>query len=154
MMKTTKLMGLTLLGSASLIAAAAIAEPVADGGRKFTTTMTGALECNASGACNLGDPDGSGTARITVNIGQKRVCYELRVSGIVPATAAHIHLAPAGVAGPVGVPLGAPSDGDSSGCVAVTAELAKNILKNPAAYYVNVHNVDFPAGAVRGQLGK
>ena len=153
-MDATKLMGLSLLGSASLIAAAAIAQPVADGGRKLTTTMSGAAECNASGTCNLGDPDGTGTARITVNIGQKQVCYELEVSGIVPATAAHIHLAPAGVAGPVVVPLGAPSDGDSSGCVTVTAELAKNILKNPAAYYVNVHNADFPAGAIRGQLRK
>ena len=27
------------------------------------------------------------------------------------------------------------------------------ILANPAAYYVNVHNADYPGGAVRGQLG-
>jgi hypothetical protein len=29
----------------------------------------------------------------------------------------------------------------------------KDILTNPAAYYVNVHTSDYPAGAVRGQLG-
>jgi len=148
-MTNGKLIGLATLGSASLIATAVIAEPVANGGRKLETTLTGAAEVPGPG-----DPDGSGTAKVVVNYGQKRVCYELEVSGIAPATAAHIHFAPVGVAGGVVVPLAAPSDGDSSGCVDVAAELAKNILKNPAAYYVNVHNADFPAGAIRGQLAK
>jgi hypothetical protein len=32
--------------------------------------------------------------------------------------------------------------------------LAKDILKDPADYYVNVHNAEYPAGALRGQLSK
>ena len=48
----------------------------------------------------------------------------------------------------------APSDGFSSGCVDVGRALAKEILKNPADYYVNVHNAEFPGGALRGQLSK
>lgn len=148
-MTTGKLFALALLGSASLTATAVFADPVAEGGRKFETTLTGAAEVPGPG-----DPDGTGTARVTVNHGQKRVCYELEVSGIATATAAHIHLGAAGVAGGVVVPLAAPADGDSSGCVDVTDDLAKAILKNPADYYVNVHNADFQNGAIRGQLSK
>jgi hypothetical protein len=120
-----------------------------DSGRKFTTTLTGAAEVPT------GDLDGSGTATITLNHGQGRVCWEITVSGIAPATAAHIHVAPAGVAGPVIVPLSAPTSGSSSGCVEnVDPDLIKAIIQTPEAYYVNVHNADFPAGAVRGQLSK
>jgi hypothetical protein len=124
------------------------------GGRLLTTTLTGAEEVNADGAPNQGDPDGSGFATITVNPGQEEVCYELSVSGIEPASAAHIHAASAGQNGPIVVPLAAPTSGFSSGCVSVDRALAKEILKNPELYYVNVHNTPFPNGALRGQLSK
>jgi len=40
-----------------------------------------------------------------------------------------------------------------TGCVDVEAGLAAEIEANPADYYVNHHNADFPAGALRAQLG-
>jgi hypothetical protein len=128
----------------------ALASIAADGGRTFTTTMTGAAEVPP------GDPDASGTATITLNYGQSQVCWEIMVSDItLPATAAHIHEAPAGVAGPVVVPLSAPdASGFSSGCATVDRGLIKDIIQNPEEYYVNVHNVDYPTGALRGQLSK
>jgi len=144
-----KLLALSLVVSTAVIGSTALAEPVAQGGRKLQTTMTGAAEVPGPG-----DPDGTGTAKIVVNHGQARVCYDLVVSNIVAATAAHIHRGASDVAGPVVVPLGAPSDGDSSGCVDIDKALAKEILKYPARFYVNVHNADFPAGAIRGQLAK
>lgn len=146
-MTRTSQFALSLAASAALIAGSAIAS---DGGRKLQTSLTGAAE-----APGPGDSNGSGTALITVNPGQNQVCYKLTVANIDPATAAHIHEAAPGVAGPVIVGLGAPNaSGTSSGCVGVTRELALEILKDPGDYYVNVHNAAFPAGAVRGQLAK
>ncbi len=119
------------------------------GGRLLTTTLTGAEEVPGPG-----DPDGTGFAAVTVNPGKGLVCYELSVSGIAPAAAAHIHEAPFGEVGDVVVGLAPPTDGSSSGCATVDRALAKEILKNPADYYVNVHNAEYPAGAIRGQLSK
>ena len=123
----------------------------ADGGRKFMITLTGAEE-----APGPGDPDGSGTAFLSLNPGQGEVCFELSVSGIaLPATGAHIHVAPAGSPGPVVVPLTPPdASGASSGCVSASRDLIIAIIQNPDAYYVNVHTTKFPPGAVRGQLSK
>ena len=139
---------------AAAFATSAVAQPASEGGRKFTTELTGEAEVTAAGVPNQGDLDGTGTATLTLNPGQGRICYTLQVSGIAPAAAAHIHEAPATTTGPVVVPLEAPTDGDSSACATVDRELVKDILKNPADYYVNVHNADFPAGALRGQLSK
>jgi hypothetical protein len=96
---------------------------------------------------------GTGSASLRVNPGQGEVCYTLRVSGIAPATAAHIHVAPAGSAGGVVVELAAPTNGTSSGCAEISRQLAKALIKTPENYYVNVHNAEFMAGALRGQLG-
>jgi hypothetical protein len=125
------------------------------GGQPFSTTLSGAEEVNAAGVPNQGDPDGSGFASLTFNRGLGEVCFELTVQDItLPAAAAHIHVAPAGVNGDIVVPLTPPdATGFSSGCVSVDRELVKVISQNPTNYYVNVHTSDFPAGALRGQLG-
>ncbi len=138
--------GSATLLCAGLLSASALA---ADGGRKLTASLSGAAEVPGPG-----DPDGNGSALVTVNPGQRQICYRLTVANIAPATDAHIHEAPVGAAGPPEVFLTAPTSGSSSGCVTVTRQLALEILKNPADYYVNVHNVEYPAGAVRGQLSK
>lgn len=141
--------------STRLILAAAIAGLsasafAADGGRPLSAHLTGAAEKPASG-----DPDGGGHATLRVNIGQSQICYDLMVENISTATMAHIHKAGPDAAGPVVVPLTAPdAGGKSSACATADAALVKDILQNPGAYYVNIHNADFRAGAVRGQLTK
>ncbi len=142
------------LGGFAIMAHSAGAERLAGsdhGGRPLTAILTGAAEVPGPG-----DPDGTGSAVITLNQGQGEVCWEISVSDItLPAIAAHIHVAPAGVAGPVVVPLSAPdASGISSGCASADPDLIKAIRQDPAAYYVNVHTTDFPTGAVRGQLSK
>ena len=153
-MKQRRLFAALLLAA---LVALAIAGPVSaaklgdadQGGRQLATTLTGKQEVPGPG-----DPDGIGFATVTVNPGQGVLCYELSVRGIVPdEVAAHIHEA-FGEAGDVVVTLEPPTDGFSSGCIDVGRELAKDILKNPADYYINVHNAEYPAGALRGQLSK
>lgn len=143
-----KLVPLALLLT-PLALAAGTATTAQQGGRPISVDMTGAAEVPGPG-----DADGSGTASFRINPGQTQVCYELSVSGIEPATAAHIHRGGADVAGPVVVPLAAPTSGTSKNCAEVGRDLAKELIQTPEAFYVNVHNAPFPGGAVRGQLGK
>jgi hypothetical protein len=126
-----------------------------DAGWIVSRPLTGAEECNAAGTCNLGDADGTGTAVVRLRPAEGMVCYRLTVANIrLPAVGAHIHRAARGSSGPIVVQFTSPgADGRSSGCTAAARELIDQIAANPAQYYVNVHTTDFPAGAVRGQLG-
>jgi hypothetical protein len=133
-----------------LLMAFTTSTPASVDGRPLTAMLTGAKEVPGPG-----DPDGSGMAILYLNQGQGTITYELTVSGIDPATAAHIHIGGPTVAGGVVLPLEAPTDGSSTGVLTdVDPELIKAIRKNPGAYYVNVHNATYPRGAVRGQLSK
>lgn len=136
------------IGFAGLLTVTACAT-VDAGARPLKAALIGAAE-----KPNPGDPDGGGSASVRADPAKAEVCYELAVTNIAPATMAHIHKAPADAAGPPVVTLTPPTAGSSSGCVAADATLVKDILANPAAYYVNVHNAEFRAGAVRGQLSR
>lgn len=117
------------------------------GGKPYHVTLNGASEVPGPG-----DFDGSGTFHLTVNPGQGEICYTLTWEGIDEPTAAHIHRAPIGEAGAVVVPLTVSATGSSSDCVSIDRELANELIKDPGAFYVNVHNVAYPSGAIRAQL--
>ena len=144
---------LALTGSALAVAGVALAPPASADGHvtTFRTTLLGANE-----APGPGDPDGSGTAVLRINGETGRICYVLAATGVAPLRAAHIHEAPAGAPGGIVQELVAPGQGKRTGpsrdCVR-NPGLARQILADPAGYYVNVHNRKFPAGALRGQLG-
>lgn len=137
---------LVFVASVSLVISA---QDPQQGGRPLTTTLTGAAEVPGPG-----DPDGTGTVSVTLNHGKGEVCYELTVDKIAAANAAHIHEGAVDKAGPPVATITAPTSGSSKGCVPLDKEKIKDIMQNPANYYVNVHNAEFPDGAVRGQLGK
>ncbi len=154
-MRRTRL--ISLIGAATLIlgllAGPALAARVADGpgGRPITASLDGAQEVGSAG-----DPDGSGTVRVALNPGQGTICYDLTVRDIAAATQFHVHEAPRGENGPVVVGFFGPPGGQAvsfDGCVEADRELIRDIIKDPADYYFNVHNAEFPAGAIRGQLG-
>ena len=161
-MTTGKLIVLALLGSASLPSTVS-AEPVADGGRKFSTPMSGDEECNTNVSptvCDVGDQDGTATGSITVNVGQNRVCWEFtNVTNLTPQHRAHIHKARAGSNGGIVVDffnLAPGAQGPLTGCTtqALSRALLIDIIQHPSEYYLNLHNEPFPGGAVRGQLEK
>jgi hypothetical protein len=119
-------------------------------GRSFELEMSQELTTTVTG-----DPDGVGTAVLTLNMGQQTICWSLSASGIaLPATASHIHRAPPGLSGPIVQSLSAPdANGLSSGCAEdVDRDLIVSIFTDPTAYYVNVHTTQYPPGAIRSQL--
>lgn len=117
--------------------------------REFTASLTGFQQTPHSG-----DLDGTGYASLRLSrIGAPELCWEMSVRGIAPATAANLHRGAAGTAGPPVVPFTTPdAAGVSRGCAPLEGSLAQEIAVRPHLFYVNVHNAEFPAGAIRGQL--
>ena len=85
-------------------------------GRKLKATLTGNAEVPGPG-----DSDGTGTFTATLNAGKNQVCYELAVSNVGSATAAHIHTGEAGKAGPVLLTLTPPANSSSKDCATLEA---------------------------------
>ena len=116
---------------------------------------------------SMGDSDGKGYAHVFgIDGDPTTLCYVVQVHNIqtVPVKegmAAHIHEAGQGMNGqPVAV-LAGPEDGDAADCLTEgekgkfpTGEtgIVQRILNNPSDFYINVHNPEFPKGAIRGQL--
>src|SRR6185503_58661 len=81
---------LLALGASAALVGTVFAAPVAEGGRKFVTALTGQAEL--TGGALVADMDGSGTAHVFVNHGQRRVCWNLvNLQNLDPLNAAHIH---------------------------------------------------------------
>ena len=133
------------LASAPLALAACetVAEAVGD---SYQTSMTGAQEVPGPG-----DPDGSGTAEVTVDAATPQVCYDLKVAGIDTATMAHIHRGAKGQNGPVIIPL--TKNGDTYS-VPEGKKLTEAQMKDLKAghLYVNVHSNAHKGGEIRAQL--
>jgi hypothetical protein len=110
----------------------------------LTTTLAGPVETPP------GDPDGTGAFSVEVDADAGDFCYSLSAARIARATMAHVHSGAAGASGPPVITLELGNDL----CVAVEPELLKQILAAPQNYYVNVHNAEYPGGAVRGQLAR
>lgn len=110
-----------------------------------------------------GDADGGGFAVLPLAESVSKICFLIDVSDIGTPTAAHIHDGDPDEAGPVVVdfdiasnpfvPSGVPIfDLFARQCVDVDAGLLASIKADPGAFYVNVHNDEYPAGALRGQI--
>jgi PKD repeat protein len=120
---------------------------VGDGPAPFalSTTLLGKREPSG------GSLTGKGFTAIVFD--SAAIYYYLWETGIAAPTAAHIHTGAAGVNGNVLVGLSPTfTNGQATGTVPVDAVTLAAIQANPDLYYVNIHNGDFPGGAIRGQL--
>lgn len=144
---------LHLVGFVMALALLAFSNPASAQESKMKGKASHTMKINMTGGAEApgpGDTDGSGIAKLTFNHNKGEVCYTLTTKKIQAVTEAHIHNSAAGQSGPPKItftPAG-------KGCVSVDKDLIEDIMKNPANYYVNVHNAEFPDGALRGQLGK
>lgn len=145
----------------------------ATAGESFVATLSGDDEVPARAT------PATGVAKFKLREDGSVLLYKINVENIENVVAAHIHCAPAGVNGPVGVTLfgGAPGGGPVSGTLAegtITSadpgnacgwtDLASILAAiNSGATYVNVHTNDgvtptntgpgdFPGGEIRGQV--
>ena len=138
---------LVLLISFVLVITFVVASQEAKNDGFVTTTLSGANEVN-----RLGDADGSGVFRFSVESQGRQLCYELSTSRITAATTATINAGDSSSNGNVVMALEAPASGRSQGCVSGDVQTIADIVANPSRYYVNVTNAEFPNGAIRGQL--
>ena len=111
-----------------------------------------------------GDPDGSGVAVVRLNSEQDVVCYVAVVRDISAPTepapgvgSAHIHgpLPATGIA--IDLDTVFKATGTSTyiarDCIDADSAVIDAVLANPQLFYFNVHNADYPGGAVQGSLG-
>ena len=143
---------LTLLAGAGAFAAVAIPALVsaAPGDKvELTAKLDGKQEVPGPG-----DEDGKGNAELKLNSKKKKVCFDISFSNIVDPNQAHIHKGPKGDDGPIKLELFADTSFSSpvEDCVKAKEKLINRITKNPERFYVNLHNTEFPDGAIRGQL--
>lgn len=140
-----------LILAALLVLVIVVGTVSANGGRPLSAALLGSNEVPPA---STGDPDGSGTANLTLNQGQGEICFNIQVSNIGTIRAGHIHVGVAGTNGPVVVDFNPVVNGLNNCVSGVDRDLIKAIRQNPAGYYVNVHTNEFPGGAVRGQLSR
>ena len=142
-----------LIAVAATLASVTILAGPASAGRPGTGTIREAELTGAEVEPSPGDPDGTGMARMIFYPQKNKICYRVTVSGIQTATKAHLHMGDTGEEGGMVKLNLLPPRNSARECVRGLGErFIRKIARNSSGYYVDVHNNDFPNGAVRGQL--
>jgi len=134
----------------TVIAGLAVSVSSAGAATLFSATLRGTQEVppNASPAI--------GTATVLLGDDQTTITVTLVFAGLTGAAiAAHIHVAPPGVNGPILIPLiGFPAT--TSGAYVQTFALtaAQVVQLQGGLFYINIHTPLYPGGEIRGQLGQ
>jgi hypothetical protein len=100
---------------------------------------------------------GFGNATVTFDASRQNITVTITVANLgSPINNFHIHENPPGLNGPVVINLiglgGTFVNGTMTGTFPVAPAVADRMVQNPRNFYVNVHTVALPGGAIRGQL--
>ena len=139
---------------AGALAVALVATAVAPAGpaaKQLSAKLRGSSEVPGPG-----DRNGKGEAFVSVKVAKRKLCWQVSTVKIAEPMAAHIHIGAKGDAGPIKVTLydEPQPDAIAEGCARKQRKrLLRRIARKPEKFYVNVHNAEFPDGAIRGQLG-
>ena len=98
------------------------------------------------------DPEATGSA--TIEFTGSSIRFHIRTSAnLGKVVATHLHQGAAGVNGPMAVELNPGFSGETlDGSIPVEGDLSSRVVANPSQYYVKLHSLKFPGGAIRGQL--
>jgi CHRD domain-containing protein/PEP-CTERM motif-containing protein len=118
----------------------------------FTISATGAQETPP----NLLSPAAGGGIAV-FDASTDMISVSLFFTGLsAPASAAHIHVGPLGVAGPVIVPMPAAAVPNATFGSIMSGPLSFPVADIPALFaggtYFNIHDAVYPGGEIRGQL--
>jgi hypothetical protein len=129
---------LLLVTSGALVSAPVHASPAARANPRLQTMLRPS-----------GDPDGAGKAIVALDKAHGRVCATITWKRIATPDAAHIHRV---ADDSIVVDLTGSVTHGNKCATGVSKKVIAGIVKHPKRYYVNVHNVIYPAGAIQGTL--
>lgn len=108
---------------------------------------------NGSKLPSGGDADGWGRVKFHVDDSLNRLCADFEVRAVGKVTGVDIYRGePGDTSSPV-VRLDTPDDDrDSTDCDKIGDSLADEIQADPSNFYVHVRTIEYPRGALAGQL--
>jgi CHRD domain len=141
---------------------------VVAGGCNDPTKGQTIFQAQLAGANEVPARSSSATGAAGFTLDGNTVHFSVEVEGLTDIIACHIHVGPAGVSGPVRVPLcSASTPGVANGgvvngvlvqgtftaanVIAISFDDLLNAMRSGNAY-VNVHTKVYPAGEIRGQV--
>jgi hypothetical protein len=119
----------------------------------YHVVLTGKREKRFAGAPALkrGSPGGSALAVATTNASTNQFCWEFsQLKNVSSPTVARLFRNFPGATGRGGFDLGRRYK--SSGCIHLEPAVLGLIGEKPGQFYLNIHNAQYPFGAVRGPL--
>jgi CHRD domain len=158
--------GSILAIASGVLVAAMLAAGLAGASERATRSVQGKvslLKAELGGAAVVpgpGDPDGTADAKLSARPGEHKLCVRMEYElGVGRATAIHVHEAGQGETGPAVATVydeevgGAPGPSLIIACEGkMPKPVVKRVARNPRSHYIDFHTLDFPDGAIRGQL--